>query len=95
MMDEIITKSGFKYSFEPDAMDDLEVFELVRKGNDPDLPQIEKMHAMFEAFKLIIGEEQDNALRAYLKEKHGKVRTSDYKAEAEEIFLGLAKSKKK
>ena len=95
MMDEIITKSGFKYTLEPDAMDDLEVFDQVRKANNPDIPQIEQMNAMFEAFRMVIGEDKDKALREYLKEKNGKVRTSDYKKEAEEIFISLASNKKK
>jgi hypothetical protein len=94
-MDKIITTSGFEYQIEPDAADDLEVFEAVRNASSPDVPAMEKIHSLFEAFRMIIGDEQDKAVRAYLKEKHGRLRTSDYKNEAEEVFIKIGGNKKK
>ena len=94
-MDKVITTSGFEYEVEADAADDLEVFEAIRSATDPDVPSMEKVHSLFKAFRLIIGDEQDKALRAYLKEKHGRIKTSDYRREAEEVFAKLNGPKKK
>lgn len=94
-MATITTKSGFEYQIEPDAADDLEVFEAIRHASMPEASAMEKVNSLFEAFRLVIGEEQDHVLRAYLKEKNGKIRTSDYRAEAEEVFSKLGNTKKK
>lgn len=94
-MDKIITTSGFEYQVEPDAADDLEVFEAIRESSSPETPAMEKVSALFRAFRMIIGEDQDKAVRAYLKEKNGKCRTSDYRMEAEEVFRKLGGTKKK
>ena len=94
-MDKIITTSGFEYQVEPDAADDLEVFEAIGESSSPETSAMGKVSALFRAFRMIIGEEQDKAVRAHLKEKNGKVRTSDYRKEAEEVFRNLGGSKKK
>ena len=94
-MNTIKTKSGFEYQVEEDAMDDLEVFDAIRAASDPDLSGMEKTAAFFRAFQGIIGDEQDKALREYLKEKNGKVKTSDYRKEIDDFFTNLNKPKKK
>ncbi|MBQ9031866.1 MAG: hypothetical protein IJ106_10505 [Parasporobacterium sp.] len=91
----ITTSSGYTCSIDADAMDDLEVFESIRKMQDPSSSSFVQLGALFHAFQKLIGEEQDAALRQFLAEKEGKVRTSSYKREAEEVFSEAAKNKKK
>lgn len=94
-MNTIKTKSGFEFQVEEDAMDDLEVFEAIKKASDPNLSAMDKTAAYFEAFRMTVGEEQDIALREHLKAQNGKVRTSEYRKEVDDFFSNLNKPKKK
>lgn len=87
--------SGFEYSLDQEAMDDLEIFDLIRAANSPDNSAIEQADALFKAFVLVIGNDQDAALRTFLKERDGKVKTSAYREELAEVFTSLGKNKKK
>lgn len=92
-MNKVTTKTGFEFQVESDAMDDLEVFEAIRNANNPDISAMDRTAAVFEAFRHIVGEEQDKALREHLKATNGKLRTSEYKAEIEDFFANFNKKK--
>lgn len=94
-MDIVTTSSGFEYQLEPDAADDLEVFEAIKEASTEGTPDMDRADALFRAFRAIIGEGQEKKLRAFLKDRDGRVRTSAYRKEAEEVFSRLGKDKKK
>lgn len=97
-MDNMISftsKSGFKYSIEQDALDNLELFEHIKIANDPNESSITQLDAAIKAFVCVIGPEQNEKLRAYLKEKDGKIRTSIYRREIGEVLNSLGEAKKK
>ena len=97
-MDKIMTftsASGFVYSYEPDAMDNLELFEYIRTANDPGESSVVQLDAAIKAFICIIGEDQNKELRAFLKERDGKIKTSAYRKEIAEVMNHLGNAKKK
>ena len=93
-MDEIThftSSAGFEYELQDDARDDLDIFEELLKANAPEASAFDQKAHFLAAFRILIGEEQDRALRGYLKEKEGRVRTSSYFREASEVFASFKK----
>ena len=89
-----VSESGFEYQLAPDAKDDYDFFMAVRKANDPDASKFDQQAAYLDAFKALIGDEQDKALRKFLKERDGKVKTSAYFKEAMEVIANSGNKKK-
>ena len=92
---DFTSSSGFEYHLEDDARDDLDLFEAMKTANDPEASVFEQKSAFLTAFRILIGQEQDRALRDYLKAKDGRVRTSTYFSEASEVFASFGNDKKK
>ena len=91
----ITTSSGFEYHIDRDNLDDMEIFEDLMTMEDPDTPQVKRTFATNRVFQRMLGDEQKQALEAFLKLKEGRVRISTYQREILEIFQGMDEAKKK
>lgn len=74
------TKSGFAYKVEDDALDDWELLEALTKLDDGDPLVVVKIP------KLLLGEEQANALKEHLRNKNGRVKATQMTEEIGEIM---------
>lgn len=91
----ITSTSGFTYEVDKDAFDDMEIFDDLLLMEDPEVSQAKRLHAMTRVFRRMIGEEQKTALDAFLKERDGKIKISEYNKEIRDLFAGLNEDKKK
>lgn len=80
--------NGFELEIDENGLDDWEILEILC---DLDEGKFGKMPKVFSA---LIGEEQFVALKAYLKEKDGKVRISAMQNVLAEMFATLKEGKK-
>jgi len=80
--------NGFELEVDKNGLDDWEILEILC---DLDKGKFGKMP---EVFTGLMGEEQYNALKAYLKEKDGKVKISAMQEVLAEIFDTLKEGKK-
>lgn len=89
MKQHIVTNSGFEIDMSVDALDDMEVFELIvalDKGDVTVLPDL---------LTRLFTPEQKAALYEHCRKKSGKVPISAVASEFAEIILGLKDSEKK
>lgn len=93
-MATIKTSSGFEYTIDPEAMDDMEVFEDLMAMENPDNNDAVKIAATNRVFRHILGASQQKELNKFLKSKEGKVKISSYQREIKEVFQGLGELKK-
>lgn len=84
-MVEGTTKSGFKFSVDPEAVKDMEFLELV--GEAETNPT--KLGKMYEC---LLGKEQKKALYDHVRNKNGRVLIDDIKNESDEIFEAINNS---
>lgn len=85
-MKEGTTSTGFDYKLEDERLDDYELFELIcelDEGNNSVLPKITR---------LLLGEEQLEALKAHVKGSYGRVTTTGMMTEFKDIMTGAAKN---
>lgn len=64
------TESGFEFELDDEVLDDWELLECFREidnGNE---------EYIIDAAKLLLGDEQYEALKAFIKSKHGKIKAS-------------------
>lgn len=82
-----VTSSGFGYSIEDDAFDDYEMLEALR--------EIEKGNTgmLVDVAKLLLGEEQKNALKEHIRRENGRVSASKMIEMVMEIFQKENKGK--
>lgn len=81
------TKSGFEFELEDEVLDDYELLEAicsVDHGNYSDVAKLVEM---------LLGEEQKEKLKAYLKSKDGKVRTTAIMNEISDMFEACSAGK--
>lgn len=93
-MATIKTSSGFEYTIDPEAMDDMEVFEDLMTMENPDCNDAVKIAATNRVFRHILGASQQKELNKFLKAKEGKVKISTYQREIKEVFQNLGELKK-
>ena len=93
-MAKITTSSGFEYEIDPEAMDDMEVFEDMMAMENPDNNDAVKIAATNRVFRHILGSSQQKELNKFLKAREGKVKISTYQREIKEVFQGLGELKK-
>ena len=82
------TKSGFEYEIDPGMLDDWELIEEMQEmvdGGDP--------MKSIPIFKKILGADQYQVLKEYLRKKDGKVKTSAMIEEFNDILSGDAVKK--
>lgn len=85
-MKEGTTSTGFAYKLEDERIDDYELFEQIcalDEGNNSVLPRVAR---------LMLGDEQLQALKDHVKAQTGRVSTSGMMAEIKDIMLGAAKN---
>lgn len=80
------TKSGFNFELDDDLFDDFELVELYAKVD-------KNMIYLGDLAEKLLGAEQKRALIDHLREKNGKVRTSDVIAALTEIETAIPASK--
>lgn len=90
----IRTTSGFEYNIDPEAMDDMEVFEDIMTMENPDNNDAVKIAATNRVFRHILGTSQQKELNKFLKAKEGKVKISTYQREIKEVFQQLGELRK-
>ncbi len=74
-----VTKSGFEFSVDADAIKDMEFLELVGEAeNNPT-----KLGKMYEC---LFGKEQKKRLYDHVRNKDGRVLIDQIKAESDDIF---------
>ena len=81
------TKSGFDFELEDEVLDDYELLEAlcsVDHGNYSDVAKL---------IEMLLGEEQKEALKAHLKNRDGRVKTSAIMNEISEIFEACSSGK--
>ncbi|MBP5170334.1 MAG: hypothetical protein ILP14_14220 [Oscillospiraceae bacterium] len=93
-MTTIKTSSGFEYEIDPEAMDDMDVFEDIMMMENPDNNDAVKIAATNRVFRHILGPTQQKALNKHLKALEGKVKISTYQREIKEVFQQLGELKK-
>lgn len=93
-MYKITTASGFEYEIDPEAMDDMEVFEDIMTMENPDENEAVKVAATNRVFRHVLGAPQQRKLNRYLKEKEGRVKISTYQNEIREVFQRLGELRK-
>lgn len=84
-MVEGTTKSGFKFSVDPEAVKDMEFLELVGEA-EANPTRLGKM------YECLLGKEQKKALYDHVRNKNGRVLIDDIKNESDEIFEAINNS---
>ncbi len=84
-MVEGTTKSGFKFSVDPEAVKDMEFLELVGEA-EANPTRLGKM------YECMLGKEQKKALYDHVRNKNGRVLIDDIKNESDEIFEAINNS---
>lgn len=81
------TESGFEFELEEEVLDDWELLECFRN--------IDKGEAEYiiDAAKILLGEEQYEKLKIFMKEKHGRVKSSLMAVEIANIFSSTKEGK--
>ena len=77
------TKSGFEYEIDPEVLDDWELIEDMQEMIESDDP-MKSVHV----FKKVLGDNQYNDLKEYLRNRDGRVKTSAMIQEFNSIFQG-------
>ena len=81
------TNSGFEFTLEDETLDDYELLEVLQ---EIDAGAYEKTTGMV---KMLLGEEQKNALKDHISDEHGRVSTTRLMEEVMEIFEESNKGK--
>lgn len=90
----VTTTSGFECSVDPDALDDIEVFEDLVALQSEETSIEDKMIISIRIFKALIGADQYKRLVEHLKETEGgRAKLTSFQRELTEVFA-LVKSKK-
>ena len=76
------TKSGFEYEIDSEAVDDWELVEVLSESNPNSGEYIQTV-------KTVLGADQYKGLKAYLKDKEGKVKITSMLREFEEIISSV------
>lgn len=92
-MTKITTTSGFEYEIDPDALDDMEVFEDLMAMENAENNDAVRVAATNRVFRHILGVNQQKALNKHLKAQEGKVKISTYQREIKEVFQRLGELK--
>ncbi|MFS0997716.1 hypothetical protein [Enterococcus gallinarum] len=80
------TNSGFKYSIEKKRLDNYELLEVINEvGENPTL--------IPKALKLLLGQEQSNALKEHVRDEDGIVPAEKMIEELGDIFQNQAQTK--
>ena len=74
-----VTKSGFAFELEDEAFNDYEILEQLRAVDKGDLT------AIVDVVNTLFSEEQKNALKEHLSDKHGRVGMKEMIQEVAEI----------
>lgn len=75
-----VTTSGFNFTLDEDALDDYELLEAICSVDHGNYSDVTKM------VHLLLGSEQESELKAFIKNRDGKIRTSSMMIEIKEIF---------
>ena len=82
-----ITSTGFAYSFDPQNANDMHVLVHVQAVADPEATPAQRMKALIELPKLLIGKDQTAALYKHLEDLHeGRVPPVELERELLEIL---------
>lgn len=90
---EIKTKSGFECELDQDAMDDMELAELLESIIDEQADSTKKMHAMTHIVEKILGADGKKALYDHCRNEVGRVPTTRVYGEITEIIQGMGSKK--
>lgn len=82
-----VTQSGFAFEIDDGITDDWEAIELLNDITEG------KLGALFNFGKLLLGEEQLNALKAHVRGEGKRVSMQSMSAEMMEIFTSLTNAK--
>lgn len=85
-----ITKDGFEYTFDKEALDDMRFVDTLAVVVDPGSSEFEQIAASSELITMMLGKEQKKKLYAHIGRKHanGRVPVAELKEELEEIMSG-------
>lgn len=92
-MREITTMSGFECQIDEETMDDIRLFDLIRKHDIG--TRTEQIAAIPDILGLFMGLEQKEKLYDYLIEKEGRPKISTLEKDISGIIKDLASPKKK
>lgn len=90
---EIKTSTGFECELDQDAMDDMELSELMDTIIDDQADPLRKMHAVTHIAEKILGKEGKTALYEHCRNEAGRVPTKRVYEEISEIIRGLGSKK--
>ncbi len=90
---KIKTDIGFTCTVDPDILDDMRIFEAVRKVENGTTD--EKLYASLDLIDTILGVDQKEKLYAFLEKKEGKASITAVTNVLADIFNKLGESKKK
>lgn len=89
----IRTQSGFEVDLDQDAMDDMELSELLDAIMDEQADARQKMHAYTNIAQKILGDDGKKALYAHLKNESGRVPHKKVFDEIGDLIKGLGSKK--
>ena len=81
------TESGFEFELDDEVLDDWELLECFRNIDKGDTEYI------IDAAEILLGTEQYEKLKTFIKEKHGRVKASLMTAEVVNIFKSTKEGK--
>lgn len=81
---EVVTSTGFKCNIDPDALNDMDLFDCICKLQDGDMMQLPKI------FGKLLSEEDYNRLKDHCRTESGRVPIERISEELNNIFTGMS-----
>lgn len=81
---EVVTSTGFKCNIDPDALNDMDLFDCICKLQDGDMMQLPKI------FGKLLSDEDYNRLKDHCRTESGRVPIERISEELNNIFTGMS-----
>lgn len=81
---EVVTSTGFKCNIDPDALNDMELFDCICKLQDGDMMQLPKI------FGKLLSDEDYERLKDHCRTESGRVPIERISEELNNIFTGMS-----
>ena len=83
-MEKVVTSTGFECNIDPDALNDMELFDCIMKLQNGDMMQLSAI------FGKLLSEEDYNRLKDHCRTESGRVPIEKMAEELNNIFTGMS-----
>lgn len=83
-MEKVVTSTGFKCNIDPDALNDMDLFDCICKLQDGDMMQLPKI------FGKLLSDEDYERLKDHCRTESGRVPIERISEELNNIFTGMS-----